>query len=100
MRSSPLALLCSCTRSPRRPTTFCSSGESSGWGAAGVSGWLSAVIVAAQVVGSGLEIFDGHQQILFVPERAGARIARDFDLPAHHDGLLGAGFLAQAAEHA
>src|ERR1700719_850953 len=100
MSTSPLALLCSCTRSPKRPTTFCRSGESSGLGGAGVSGRLSAVILAAQVIGSGLQLTDGYQQILLVPERAGARIARDFDLPAHHDGLLGAGFLAQAAEHA
>src|SRR5271168_2760232 len=103
MQSSPRKLRCSAINEPSRAVTFCSSAESSG--GAGVFGSSAALIsflfvVTAEKVGAGLEPILRHQQIGLVPERAAARVARDLDLAAHHDRLLGAGLLAQPAEHA
>src|SRR5690348_6184625 len=117
IQSSPRKLECSSSIAPSLSTTFCSSGESSGrggggvWfssagligarhGAFGTSGQVVGVVLGAQETGAGVKARFGHQQIGFVPERSGARIGGNFDLPAHHDRLFRTRLFAKAAKHA
>src|SRR5689334_22776796 len=70
------------------------------WTDSGACSGLSAVILAAQVVGACLELIYGYEQILFMPERALPGIRGDLNLPAHDDCFFGAGFFAITTEHA
>src|SRR5262249_23360318 len=61
---------------------------------------LLAVVLVAQEFQAALQQVLGHEQALLVVVHRGAVVGGELHLAAHHDRLLGAGLLAQAAEHA